>query len=144
MVTTQLIQDSQSLVSATDKSCYYETSVKTYDDGFGPLWVYIDSLGPWLMVTGIVRAQTWHDAYEVVLDEILTPLTQDEVDDMMQEAKDDGHDFEDGLPEGYEYMPNSYGASGIVSIDVGNESLNELTPELALELEITVNVEDVD
>ncbi len=49
--------------------CYGAPSVplRTWDDGFGPLWVYVDSLGP----VGVVRARTWEDAYACVVDEIM-------------------------------------------------------------------------
>lgn len=60
--TTDLITDSQQLVSATSR---FGHPVPVYDDGFGPLWIHRDSLG----VSGIVRAQSWEDAYSICEDE---------------------------------------------------------------------------
>lgn len=57
-----LITDEQSLDSAAYAS---GTPIKTYDDGYGPLWVHQNSLG----ITGIVRARTWEDAYSICEDE---------------------------------------------------------------------------
>lgn len=74
MTTTTLITDDQELVGAKSE---FDNPIRVYDDGWGKLWVYRTSLG----VTGIVRAQTWHDAYECVLDEILTPISVDDVSD---------------------------------------------------------------
>ena len=74
MATATLIQDDQSLESVASE---YGTPIRTYDDGYGPLYVYRTSLG----VTGIVRAQTWHDAYDCVLDDILTPIDASEIPD---------------------------------------------------------------
>jgi len=41
--------------------------LRYWDDGFGILWVYTESLGP----VGIVRAETWSDAFDCVVDEIM-------------------------------------------------------------------------
>jgi len=57
-----LISDSQRLVSARSR---FGHAIPVYDDGFGPLWIHRDSLG----ISGIVRAQTWEDAYGICEDE---------------------------------------------------------------------------
>jgi hypothetical protein len=44
----------------------YDVS-RFYDNGFGPVWIYQDAGG----LLGIVRAESWEDAYEIVQDEIL-------------------------------------------------------------------------
>ena len=74
MATTALIRDDQALESAASE---HGTSIRTYDDGNGPLYVYRTSLG----VTGIVRAMSWHDAYDCVLDDILTPIDASDIPD---------------------------------------------------------------
>jgi hypothetical protein len=66
---TTLIKDGQSLDSATGIFGY---PIKTYDDGFGPLWVYRDSMG----VSGIVRAKTWEDAYSICEDEFMSEASE--------------------------------------------------------------------
>ena len=60
---TDLIADGETLLSAKYKGSGVEISV--YDDGFGPLWIHRNSIG----VSGIVRAQTWEDAYGICEDE---------------------------------------------------------------------------
>lgn len=60
---TDLIQDGEELVSARYSGSKVEIS--TYDDGFGPLWIHRNSIG----VSGIVRAQTWEEAYSICEDE---------------------------------------------------------------------------
>lgn len=61
--TSELITDEQSLVSAQFN---HGTPIQTYDDGFGPLFILRDSMG----VQGIIRAQTWEDAYGIAEDEM--------------------------------------------------------------------------
>lgn len=60
---SDLIKDGQTLESAVYDPSGYE--IKTYDDGFGPLWISRNSLG----INGIVRAKTWEDAYSICEDE---------------------------------------------------------------------------
>lgn len=74
MVTATLIQDDQALESAASE---HGTPIRTYDDGYGPLYVYRTSLG----ITGIVRAMSWEGAYDCVLDEILTPIDASDIPD---------------------------------------------------------------
>jgi len=54
--------------------------IKTYDDGFGQLWIHRDSMG----ISGIVRARTWEDAYEVCQDEFF-PEADDTCEEMEKE-----------------------------------------------------------
>jgi hypothetical protein len=67
---TELIRDGESLVSARFKSS--GTEIPVYDDGFGPLYIHRDSMG----VSGIVRAQTWEDAYSICEDEFFPEATE--------------------------------------------------------------------
>ena len=60
-IQSDLITDGQSLTGA--KLGNYDIPV--YDDGFGPLWIHRNSIG----ISGIVRAQTWEDAYGICEDE---------------------------------------------------------------------------
>lgn len=59
----QLIQDGERLISARFTSS--GTVIPIYDDGFGSLYINRHSFG----VSGIVRAQTWEDAYGICEDE---------------------------------------------------------------------------
>ncbi len=68
-----MIADDQKLVRVVNSY----GSVRSYDDGFGPLWIHRDSMG----INGVVRAQTWEDAYEICEDEFFPScdLTQEEL-----------------------------------------------------------------
>ena len=69
-----LITDEQRLISATGR---FGHAIKVYDDGFGPLWIHRDSMG----ISGIVRAQTWEEAYSICEDEFFPAcdLTMEEI-----------------------------------------------------------------
>ena len=68
---TPLITDGQSLVSATGR---FGHPIPVYDDGYGPLFIHRDSMG----ISGIVRAQTWADAYSICEDEFFPAATETE------------------------------------------------------------------
>ena len=78
MVKTELIKDGQELRAARYTSS--GTEVSTYDDGFGQLWIHRDSMG----VSGIVRAQTWEDAYGICEDEFF-PEADETIDELVKE-----------------------------------------------------------
>jgi len=54
--------------------------IPVYDDGYGPLWVSRNSIG----LNGIVRAQTWEDAYSICEDEFF-PEADETVDQLIAE-----------------------------------------------------------
>jgi hypothetical protein len=66
------------LIGARYVSSGYE--IPTYDDGFGPLWISRNSIG----INGIVRAQTWEDAYSICEDEFF-PEADETVDELVAE-----------------------------------------------------------
>jgi len=72
---SDLITDEQRLVRATYHSGH---EIATYDDGFGPLWISRNSIG----INGIVRAQTWEEAYEICEDEFFA-----EADETVEELR---------------------------------------------------------
>jgi hypothetical protein len=74
---TELINDSQSLKSANGR---FGHLIKTYDDGYGQLWIHRDSMG----ISGIVRAKTWEDAYEICEDEFF-PEADETVEELRKE-----------------------------------------------------------
>lgn len=75
MTATTLIRDDQSLTGAKSRSGY---SIPVHDDGFGPLWIHRHSIG----ISGIVRAQTWEDAYSICEDEFFP-----EADETIEEIR---------------------------------------------------------
>ena len=93
--------------------------VKYYDDGIGPLWLYRDASG----LLGIVRAQKWEDAYEIVEDEFLPVVPADEIHEAYGmtkeefEAKSTSERHRDNdwpeLVEGYSYQSNEIGRAHV-------------------------------
>lgn len=75
---SDLINDAQSLIGATYGHGNYNLPV--YDDGFGPLWIHRDSMG----VSGIVRAKSFQDAYEICEDEFF-PEADKTVEELIKE-----------------------------------------------------------
>lgn len=67
---TEIITDEQSFNGATYGRDNY--AIKTYDDGFGILWISRSSIG----INGIVRARTWEDAYEICEDEFFDEASE--------------------------------------------------------------------
>lgn len=72
------ITDNQRLVRAEYTGS--GTEIPMYDDGFGPLWISRNSIG----VNGIVRAQTWEDAYDICEDEFF-PEADETVEELQRE-----------------------------------------------------------
>jgi hypothetical protein len=72
-----VITDNQLLTGATTSEGY---DIPVYDDGFGPLWIHRCSIG----ISGIVRAQTWEDAYSICEDEFF-PEADEAVDELIKE-----------------------------------------------------------
>jgi hypothetical protein len=75
--TKELINDQQKLVGAKGR---FGHPIKTYDDGLGRLYIHMDSMG----VTGVVRAQTWEDAYSICEDEFF-PEADETVEELRKE-----------------------------------------------------------
>jgi hypothetical protein len=71
------LNDNQRLVSAKHS---HGLAIPVYDDGFGPLWIHRDSMG----ISGIVRAQTWEEAYEICEDEFF-PEADETIDELKAE-----------------------------------------------------------
>lgn len=108
-----------------------------YDDGFGPLFIHRDSMG----ITGVVRAQTWSDAYSICENELFPPGDEDAQAEMERIA---------ALPEGEEKnsaqtcFDEAYGfrdgtradGSSIYAKDLNGDTLDRLTDRLVQELEL--------
>lgn len=142
--TQSLINDEQRLVSATFSGGCLELNV--YDDGFGPLWIHRDSMG----ISGIVRAQTWEDAYSICEDEFF-PDGDDEANEEMAaiESMPDGDNREHAQAcwdEAYGFRGNARRTKGgkashIYSKDLNGDRLDLLTPELVAALGISLKIE---
>ena len=135
-----LITDGESLTSAFFK---WGSEIRTYDDGFGPLWLYQNEGGMW-----VVRAQTFEDTLECVYDEMPTVPqeelyeaygfdTDEEFQAAVTKAEESG-DFPE-LAEGYSHQANASG-TGIVFPGY-SEHLSELTHADIERLEISLIIE---
>lgn len=124
----KLIADEHRLESATTR---FGSPIHVYDDGFGPLFIHRDSMG----IRGIVRAQTWEEAYNICEDEFFPEA--DETDgDFTKEFGPDWPD-NDCWNEQYGFRPNG----GIYVKDLNGDRLDTLDAALAEELEIHIFIE---
>ena len=142
-LTTALIEDSQRLVGAKSR---FGNPIPVYDDGFGSLYIHRDSMG----ISGIVRAQKWHDAYAICEDEFFPAADEEAGNELLRIAKEEpacdiahAHACWD---EAYGYRANtrlmSDGTlSSVYAKDLNGDSLELLTPSLLAELEITLEIE---
>jgi hypothetical protein len=138
------ITDSQSLVAAFSR---FGHSIPIYDDGFGPLFIHRDSMG----ISGIVRAQTWEDAYSICEDEFF-PAGDAEANEESVRIES----LPDGKEKNHEQAcwDEAYGhrsggrrekdgtISYIYAKDLNGDRLDSLTPELLAELEISLEIEE--
>jgi hypothetical protein len=129
--TTTLINDEQSLVSAKDR---FGNSIRTYDDGYGPIFIHRNSMG----ITGIVRARTWEDAYSICEDEFFpdADMTHEEMVQYFGENYMDNNAWH----ESFGFRPNGGTRNPIYAKDLGNDYLDLVTPELLAALEITLEI----
>jgi hypothetical protein len=160
--TKQLNPDDLSLAFTTR----FDSPVRYYDDGFGPLWIMRDSMG----IMGIVRAQTWEDAYSIAEDEFFPEceLTMEEIHNeydfrrtheritdeagkttgwkTIETPEEDAWSENELWQEAYGFRPNGPNERdtikhGLYAKDLNGEALDPLTTELAehLELKIIIN-----
>lgn len=128
---SELIRDNETLIGAS----IHGYDIPIYDDGYGKLFISRDSMG----INGIVRAQTWEDAYEICEDEFFPNAT--ETHEQMVQEYGDNYTENDIWQENYGFRPNFNGTSGIYQKDLNGDYLDELTPELTTELDITLSIE---
>jgi hypothetical protein len=137
-ITSALITDSQRLVSAKSR---FGHSIPIYDHGFGPLFIHQDSMG----ISGIVRAQSWEDAYSICEDEFFPSADSESVAKPYSELTPHEQACWD---EAYGYRPNGIGGPtpkqdcGLYAKDLNGDSLELLTPKLLDRLEITLQIEN--
>lgn len=137
-----MIEDTQSLKAA---KFTHGTPITVYDDGYGPLFIHRDSMG----ISGIVRAQTWEDAYSICEDEFF-PAGDDDAGEEMEriEAMEDGGEKNHAQAcwdESYGYRGNTRkmpdgSLSSIYARDLNGDSLNRLTQALCNDLGIVLEI----
>jgi hypothetical protein len=115
------IPDSHRLVCARFKGS--GTAIDIYDDGWGPLWMSVNSIS----FDGIVRARTWDDAYQIAVDELLNDGDEDiPEDDQSHEYAcwSEANTFRSGTPA------NPKLKSTVAAIDLNGQDVVPLTEEL--------------
>lgn len=131
------IEDNQSLKLVRNE---YGHIIPHHDDGYGPVWVYHESLGNYSFPFAVVRARNEWEAWEIVQDEFLTECdkTVDELE------KDYGPEWSEDLCflENYVLRPNGPNNTdvmghGIAQLDPNGLSLRRLSEKDELELEIS-------
>jgi len=138
MTQHELITDEQQLLGAKYRS---GDEIPVYDDGFGPLWIHRDSIG----ISGIVRAQTWEDAYSICEDEFF-PEADETLEELVKEYSEDWSENE-LFQEVYGFRNNGPNAQDkhnhcIYAKDLNGDSLDRLTPELLANLGITLDIRE--
>ena len=93
-----MISDTQTLDGAKTR---FDNPIPVYDDGMGTLWISRDSMG----IVGIVRALSWEDAYDIVLDEFAHDADPNDPDTYATSYDPSAEPGE--LAEGCYYRPNS-------------------------------------
>lgn len=133
----KLITDEQTLVSASTR---FGNPIPVYDDGFGKLYIHRDSMG----ISGIVRAMSWADAYGICEDEFFPDADEDAI---LKAYEDMTEDEQACWDEKYGFRPNGMKdqkepLSYLYAKDLNGDYLDELTPTLLKELEITLEIKD--
>lgn len=128
-----VIADEERLEGATYGRFGEKYALPVWDEGFGPLWVYFETLGP----VGVVRAKTWEEAWECVVDEIMA-----DVDD---EADPENFDSDGNLAECLHYRgcgtpSNPQLKSMIAAEDPNGSRLVSINDPLCAEWGIEANV----
>ena len=115
--------------------------IRFWDEGFGPLWVYRNSLG----VLGVVRADTFEKAWSCVVDEILQDVDPDDEDSYARSY--DSNAKEGELAEGCHWrgsgVPSNEGLNSHLAYeDLNGSSLDPLTVEDAVKMGIVIELAD--
>lgn len=105
--------------------------VDFWDDGYGPLWVSRNCLS----IDGVVRAQSWEDAYQCAIDELLP-----DYDYNAEDFDEDGNP-----PEGVGWRDGGVPINPKLNApmyqkDLNGQAIVPLTPELAEDLGIIVTL----
>ena len=109
----------------------YELPV--WDDGFGDVYVYFETLGP----MGVVRSDSWESAYEAVVDEIMSDA----------DPEDAVFDADGNLPDGILMRSNGLPSnprlkSYFAAEDLNGSYLVPLGDRMAVEYGVQVEFEE--
>lgn len=100
--------------------------ITQWDEGFGPLWVLRETLG----ISGVIRAQSWEEAFECAVDEIMLDADPDHVAEYGNSETGelpDGCHFRGGMPANQTETRRTL----IAQEDPNGCRLDELTEDMA-------------
>lgn len=120
----------------------YGRELPTWDEGLddSPLFVYRESLG----VVGVVCAMTWEDAWECVVDEILSDADPKDPDNYAR-SYDDSADESD-LAEGVYWRNNGVPSnpnlkSPMCYVDLNGHALDETSVEALAKMGVAISLD---
>ena len=133
------LNDNQCLKGATSDN----HTLATYDDGSGHLYITRNSMG----LTGIIRADSWEDAYSIDDDEFQPTADPDDC----KLSEDASEDEQNAWQEAYGFRPSgpnhTEGDRGIFARDLNGDHLDALTQEhmdqYGIKLEVTTDWESI-
>jgi hypothetical protein len=96
------INDAFSLESATILT-HDPVAIPVWDEGWGPLWVVMQSCGNFSLPAGLIRARTWEEAWEAAIDEVFASPDEDELAKYQKAMEENGTDDLPDLPDGWQY-----------------------------------------
>lgn len=96
----------------------YGRTLPMWDEAFGELWLYVESLG----IVGVIRAQSWEEAYECAVDELMSDADPEDPDTYAR-SYDPSADPED-LAEGCHYRSSGEPSNPALSSHIACEDLN--------------------
>jgi len=126
----------------------FDHPVKLYIEGIpgDPLWTLRDSMG----IVGVVQSATWGDAYSAAEDELF-PEAGETWEEIAKECECPAEDLVDDVVfnENYGFRPNGANATdvlrhGLYAKDLNGERMEELTPELAVLLRLSIEWEETE
>jgi len=106
----------------------YGREIRTYDDGYGPIWGFYDSMG----LLGLVRARSFEEAWSICEDEMF-PEAQETVAELISEYGEEW-DNDPCFQECYGFRPNGRNeydtiGHGIYERDINGERMVKLDRE---------------
>jgi hypothetical protein len=122
--------DNQTIISVENANGF---SVKFYDEGYGPLFLWHSQLGNFSFLAGVIRAPKLHEAYDILCDQFLPEcdMSMDEIIDEYGEGFSENESF----CNEYGFRPNGPNSSdkhghGIYQLDWSNEYLSKANGDI--------------
>ena len=126
----------------------FDHPVKLYIEGIpgDPLWILRDSMG----IVGVVQSATFEAAYHAAEDELF-PEAGETLEQIAKECECHPEELMDDavFQENYGFRPNGANATdlichGLYAKDLNGERMEELTPEMAVHLRLSIEWADAE